>query len=382
MADPPQRWPSFVGTKECLIWLGVSALLLAIGLMKSINLLALVAYLSFAFQFVNALLAWRMVRKVRATRRSPPPVFAGETAAILGAVENTSSGRAVLTLCEVGTTMPRSWFLPALPGGVTLPFTAPLDFDRRGNHPLPSVQAVSAYPFGLITWRRTVTGGERAVVLPALGSLDLSKFRRWLQRLTAMGENQRRVIRRAAPTEGDVRGVRPYRPGDSPRDVHWKTSARRGSLVVREYDRTAPTELLLLVEPWMPPGPIDRTSEANLEWVLSLAVSIAWAWVNADSPGGVTLVLGGASWNSVAGPGTPAFVRTGFVALADCRGVSAIPPIPGTVLRGASRAARVVLSTRANSPVPAQLQALGAGVAFAEPGTALPWYTPPVARHA
>lgn len=375
-----QRWPRFVGTKESLIWFGVSVLLLVIGLIKSINLLTLVAYLSFAFLLVNGVLAWRMVRKVRAARKSPPPVFAGETAAILGEVENLSNGRAVMTLHEVRPGDARSWFLPALPGGVLLPFTAPLDFTTRGRHPLPEVQAVSSYPFGIMTWRRTIASGEFAVVLPALGNIDLAAFRRWLLRTLAVGDDSRRQRRRIAPAEGDVRGIRPYREGDSPRDVHWRSSARRGSLQVREYDQPAPVDLILIVDPWVPTIPTDPASVAKLEWALSLVVSIAWAWVHGENPGGLTLLMGGVEWTSRTGPGTPAFVRSGFAVLAEAAGSPAIPPMPPVLLRGASRSARLVISTRMRCPLPSQLAGLGASVAFVEPSKAPPWFTPRVEK--
>lgn len=38
-------------------------------------------------------------------------------------------------------------------------------------------------------------------------------------------------------TRGEYRSLRAYRPGDDPRDVHWRSSARLGEPVVREYVR-------------------------------------------------------------------------------------------------------------------------------------------------
>jgi uncharacterized protein (DUF58 family) len=262
-----------------------------------------------------------------------------------------------------------------LPGGTLLPFTAPLDFTSRGKHKLPEVQAVSSYPFGIMTWRRTVTSGEEAVVLPALGNIDLAAFRRWLLRTLAVGDDSRRQRRRIAPAEGDVRGIRPYRDGDSPRMVHWKTSARRGSLQVREYDQPAPVDLILIVDPWVPTIPTDPVSAAKLEWALSLAVSIAWAWVHGENPGGLTLLLGGTEWTSRSGPGTPAFVRSGFAILAEASGSPVISPMPPVLLRGASRSARLVISTRSRCPLPSQLAGLGATVALLEPSMNPPWFS-------
>jgi len=45
-----------------------------------------------------------------------------------------------------------------------------------------------------------------------------------------------------------VRTVRPYVPGDAARLVHWPTSARRGTLVVREHDPPANEGVALVVD--------------------------------------------------------------------------------------------------------------------------------------
>jgi len=53
----------------------------------------------------------------------------------------------------------------------------------------------------------------------------------------------------AATGAGDVvRSVRPYRPGDAAQLVHWPSSARSGSLVVRELEPPTRPGLVLVVE--------------------------------------------------------------------------------------------------------------------------------------
>ncbi len=43
----------------------------------------------------------------------------------------------------------------------------------------------------------------------------------------------------------DVHHLRSYRPGDPPRTIAWKPSARRGTLLVREYEQPAGVDLML-----------------------------------------------------------------------------------------------------------------------------------------
>src|SRR4029079_2445248 len=95
---------------------------------------------------------------------------------------------------------------------------------------------------------------------------------------TAAGEGRsRKVLRRVTHDHTDVRGIRSYRPGDSLRAVHWKSSARRRELMVREYDAAPSPELLLVVEPWLPAEPMEQ-DRANLEAALSLGATVAWTW--------------------------------------------------------------------------------------------------------
>ncbi|MDY6795589.1 MAG: DUF58 domain-containing protein [Actinomycetota bacterium] len=46
----------------------------------------------------------------------------------------------------------------------------------------------------------------------------------------------------------DYYGVREFRPGDPLRHVHWKTTARKGELVVREFEREVGTPLTVLID--------------------------------------------------------------------------------------------------------------------------------------
>ncbi|MFY7951114.1 MAG: hypothetical protein ACOVT5_01280, partial [Armatimonadaceae bacterium] len=136
-------------------------------------------------QMVNAIIAWRMAAKITAVRTPPPPLFAGETATVVGRVVNRSRTRAIAVVREAGVPSPRSWFLPRLVPGESAEFTGLIDYRTRGRHKLPPIEAVSGYPFGLIQFRRPLDPGGDVIVLPALGVVDLAELRRWLLRQTA-----------------------------------------------------------------------------------------------------------------------------------------------------------------------------------------------------
>src|SRR5438445_186493 len=74
-------------------------------------------------------------------------------------------------------------------------------------------------------------------------------LRRWLMHSARPDERAGRSRRRLA-LEAEFHGLRQFRAGDSPRWIHWRTSARTGELVVREFDHGTHNDLVLILEPF------------------------------------------------------------------------------------------------------------------------------------
>ncbi|MBW3535040.1 MAG: DUF58 domain-containing protein [Gemmatimonadetes bacterium] len=76
----------------------------------------------------------------------------------------------------------------------------------------------------------------------------------------------------AAASRGEYRGLRGYRPGDDPRDIHWKTSARLTNPVVREYERDGAEATWIVLDVGGEPG---DEAEIAVEVAASLAAAAA-----------------------------------------------------------------------------------------------------------
>jgi uncharacterized protein (DUF58 family) len=208
--------------------------------------------------------------------------------------------------------------------------------------------------------------------------VDFGRLRKWLIRTGAGDSNARRPVNRGLPSAADVRGVRPYRAGDSPRDVHWRTTARRGSLMVREYDSTSPLDLTLVFEPYLPDDPTP-TQKARLERAIELAATVFWAWCRADDTPEATLLVTGPGGGSRTGRASDGFARHALSLLAGVAGSADTGTLPADGLRSRSgRSARLFVSSRPGSPLLADLRRR-TGLPFvpADPFTAAAWYTPP-----
>lgn len=104
-----------------------------------------------------------------------------------------------------------------------------LRFPRRGLHHLPPLVLGTRLPLGLVMARRSVGTGAEILVLPARGHLR-RRARELLDAHVGSGGLAQRH-------EGeDLAHLRPYRPGDHPRSVHWRATARTGRLVVAERE--------------------------------------------------------------------------------------------------------------------------------------------------
>jgi uncharacterized protein (DUF58 family) len=131
---------------------------------------------------------------------------------------------------------------------------------RRGPVGARSWVVESSDPLGLFRSRRLSPDAEIALVLPRFASLSRRPEVRELEASLA------------APRAGsgtELFGVREYRPGDPLRRIHWRSSARHGELVVREYEPPGVQTLGIFCDP--------RPSRREVaDQIARLAASEAW----------------------------------------------------------------------------------------------------------
>jgi uncharacterized protein (DUF58 family) len=367
--------PPLVLSAEGKTWVWVTVLLAAVGWYKSITLVLVLGYLMLALLVVNGWLARRHAKRAAAALDPPAPGTVGTEARVQVSVTNVTARAATVGVeARVGPHA-RTWLVHALPGHATAPCRAALAFTRRGRYRTQS-RVTSGYPFGLLRYSAPPVSGPDVVVLPAEGAADVNGLRRWLRQAGGDGRS-RKVLRRVTTDEADVRGVRPFRPGDAIRSVHWRSTARRRELMVREYDAAPALDLVLVVEPWVPVAPTAAHLEA-VEAALSLAVTLALAWSREYGTGVVVAVAGAGDSVRAAGP-SEAAVRAALEPLAGVTGAPRFEPFgPRAFSRPLGRAVRLLVSSRPDSPYAGQISG-GLGRAFlpVSPADPLPWYRPP-----
>jgi uncharacterized protein (DUF58 family) len=112
----------------------------------------------------------------------------------------------------------------------------------RGRYAFDTVRLTIEDPFGLA--RASLAQGERQalVVYPRLVSLT-----RLFSEGRAQAQDGRRLLLRR-PTGYELHGVREYVEGESLRNVHWRSTARRGRLMVKELEDAPSDEVAVLLD--------------------------------------------------------------------------------------------------------------------------------------
>lgn len=113
---------------------------------------------------------------------------------------------------------------------------------RRGVYYWGPLRIATGDPFGLFRLERYRCDSQQVVVLPAV--VPLSRFAIPTTQLQGDGP----VHQRSHQVAPDAASVRDYLPGDSVSRVHWPTSARLGSLMVKEFDLGLASDLWLLLD--------------------------------------------------------------------------------------------------------------------------------------
>ncbi len=113
-------------------------------------------------------------------------------------------------------------------------------FARRGRYGFSGFKVSTKFPFALLRKSRVVELETEVLVLPAIRQVSLPP----LPAPSTAGDRHHRLRGRG----GDIYGLHDFRPGDDPREIHWKVSAHRGRLVLREREAETARELLLRLD--------------------------------------------------------------------------------------------------------------------------------------
>ncbi|MBF5080824.1 DUF58 domain-containing protein [Quadrisphaera sp. INWT6] len=270
----------------------VGVLLGAAGLWQGQEPLLRVAVLVLALPLV-ALAVAALTGARTAVRRSTSPrrAVVGQTCRVRLDLRNP--GRLGTPVLLAQDRLPAGWpraprfaVDPLPPGGrAAVAYTATPP--RRGRHRLGPLQVLVTDPLGLCELPARTGGQDDVLVLPAVEHVPGAAAL-----LGDRGEGEASGSGTAGGEQG--MGTREYRPGDDVRRVHWRSTARRGELMVRQDEQPHQRRGVVVLDRRPGAWSDDDGFERAVTAAASLAVSLH------DAGAAVRLELGGE--RSPAGP--------------------------------------------------------------------------------
>ena len=226
-----------------------------------------------------------------------------------------------------------------------------LRLSQRGRYRFGPLRAASRFPLGLVERSRVFRASGEILIFPRIGRVSPA----WKQKLV----NATELVMRMQPHHGvfhdDFHQLCEFRSGDNPRAIHWRSTARRGELILREFQQNREHTLAIVLDLFWPPSAKGGFREQT-EFALSFVASLLSERGRECREGLLTLSAAGDRTFRWEGHGTP----TSLESLLD--GLALFEPGPSkeivdllnTTLQHSSTTTQILLVTTRTTALPYQ----------------------------
>jgi uncharacterized protein (DUF58 family) len=305
----PLRWITYRMeyrlTREGWIYIGGIVLVSLAAINTGNNLLFLILACLIASILMSGILSSLTLAGVELDLQLPEHIFARQT--VRGTVQLTNEKQTVPSFSlrvegvkKKGATdslvLATPIYFPYIPRREAVKQSVPLYFERRGLYRQEALRIVTRFPFGFLQKARRLDIASEALVYPSVEAT--AEF------LEVLPGIQGAIESLAKGRGQDLYALRDYLPTDSARHVHWKASARLGSLMVREFAREDDTRVLLVLDPHSDAAGARANTVAKdqFERTVDLCAAIAWSFYERGAlmefrSSGATVPMGPAAEN-------------------------------------------------------------------------------------
>jgi uncharacterized protein (DUF58 family) len=279
----PLRWISYRMeyriTRQGWIYIGTIVIVALAAINTGNNLLFLILACLIASILMSGILSSITLAGVAMRLLLPEQIFAGQTVRSMVELSNQKLTLPSFSLRVEGVSKKTSTtaailatpvYFPYLPKRDSVQQAVPLQFPRRGLYRQEAFRIVTTFPFGFLQKARRVDLASEALVYPPVDAT--SEF------LEVMSGIQGAIESLAKGRGQDLYALRDYQPMDSARHVHWKASARAGSLMVREFAREDDSRVVLIFDPHSAAGEPGSSEKEKARFEQSVALCAAIAW--------------------------------------------------------------------------------------------------------
>jgi uncharacterized protein (DUF58 family) len=281
----PLRWITYRMEyrlpREGWIYIAAIVLVALAAINTGNNLLFLILACLIGSILMSGILSSITLAGVELNLQLPEHIFAGQTVRAIVELTNEKQTLPSFSLKVEGTKKKNApenvllstpVYFPYIPRCEAVSQSVPLRFAQRGLYRQEAFRIVTRFPFGFLQKARRLNMSSEALVYPSVEAtpefLDVLPGIQGAIESLAKGRGQ------------DLYALRDYLPTDSARHVHWKASARLGSLMVREFAREDDTRILLVLDTHSDAArPNATTAETDrFERTVELCAAIAWSF--------------------------------------------------------------------------------------------------------
>ena len=252
---------------------GVRFLLFTIGIGVAAvntgnNLFYLLLAMMLSLVIVSGLLSEQCLRRLHFHRHVPDLIMANEPTTVTVSFTNQSRWLPSFSirLFDVahGQDVDRGLFVDHVPAQRSVLLSYPILAATRGRLRLQGIRAETLFPFGLFLKRALYEVPADIPVGPPIRPVSL----RFVEELVSEGQGLS-LPRRGHGTQ--LYNLRLYRPGDDSRAIHWMTTARTTTLIVRETEAEDQRRITIVLSTVAPDA-----DEPLFERSVTLVASLLW----------------------------------------------------------------------------------------------------------
>jgi len=228
------------------------------SILRQINLLVLLTALLTGPLLFNWRIAIAMLRRLTLLRRLPRWSHAGDTVIVEWEIANQKDNLVAWSLKitdrvrqiepQQGRASPVELLVPQVRPHDTSFVSYRCFFGRRGRYEFGPAVLSTQFPFALVrAWQR-LPRPDRFIVGPRLGELQPA----WFRQLQSAAVGVRSRMNRRGASHDEFYAIRPWRPGDSLRWIHWRSTAKQGEPMVKQFDQQTDRDLAIVLDLWRP----------------------------------------------------------------------------------------------------------------------------------
>ncbi len=289
-------------TVEGWVYLVFLAFITIASILRNVNLLVLMAGLLYAPLILQWRVCNKLMRKLRATRAIPQRLHAGDSVKMTWTVHNDSTevtawnvlvsdhivrdsssdalGKKTTIAERVRSSLAvereafgqqlkqlairlwkqisdtESWLsddgilmsIDRVDGSQSRTGAWQVNFPSRGRYEIGPARVSSTSTLGLQVCHVKLNAVRSCYVAPALGTLN----RGWFKRLQSLSRGTGMGTRRRGMDQEEFHALRHWRSGDSKKHIHWRTTARFGQPIVRQFDQKDDQDIAIVLDLFCP----------------------------------------------------------------------------------------------------------------------------------